>query len=271
MPSPSGLHIVPTFDSSITTNPNAAAIESGINADISALQSLISTPLTVTITFESVNNGLGGSSTWVAAEPYSTFRSDLANQASPSSFDNAALQSLPATSTNPVNGQTSVRLSLPLLRATGEAGVPPDGNDSTISLNTPIMNLSRTGPQDPNKYDLQQVAMHEIVEVLGAGGGGSALSSGQVGSLDLFRYSATNTRSFTTNPNALAYFSINSGSTNRGYYNQDGIGDYADWDGDLNGKAQVQDAYSTPGIQLNLDANEKVALDVVGYHVANTK
>jgi hypothetical protein len=129
------------------------------------------------------------------------------------------------------------------------------------------MNLSRTGPRDPAKYDLQQVAMHEIVEVLGAGGAGDSLLSNQVGPMDLFRYSAKGVRSYTTDPNEKAYFSINGGSTSRGYFNQDPGGDYGDWSHDLNGKPQVQDAFSTPNLRLNLDHNEIIALDVVGYHV----
>jgi hypothetical protein len=97
-------------------------------------------------------------------------------------------------------------MTLPLLRATGEAALANTGDhvDSTILLNTSIMNLSRSGPQDPTKYDLRQVAMHELVEVLGAGGAGSSLLSSQVGPMDLFRYSAKNVASYTTDPTAKA-------------------------------------------------------------------
>jgi hypothetical protein len=53
----------------------------------------------------------------------------------------------------------------------------------------------------------------------------------------------------------------------QGYFNQDPGGGYGDWSHDLNGRPQVQDAFSTPGLQLNLDINELIALDVVGYHL----
>jgi len=264
-----GLKFVATFGSSITTDPNAAAIKKGITDDLTTLGSLIATPVTVTIAFESVSTGLGGAATYYNDEPYTTYRADLKHQAAASDYDNRALKSLPPTTANPVNGGPTVHMTLPLLRATGETAAGNVGApvDSTIFLNTSIMNLSRSRHPDPTKYDLRQVAMHEIVEVLGAGGAGDSLLSSQVGPTDLFRYSADGVRSYTTDPTATAYFSINGGANNRGYFNQDSRGDYGDWSSDLNGRPQVQDAFSTPGVQLDLDNNEMIALDVVGYHL----
>jgi hypothetical protein len=64
-----GLIIDATFDSSITSSPNAAAIESAINAAISQLQSLFSDPIRVSILFRyatSTPNGTPMQSTFVA-------------------------------------------------------------------------------------------------------------------------------------------------------------------------------------------------------------
>lgn len=157
-------------------------------------------------------------------------------------------------------------MSLPLLRAIGESALGDNngGFDSTIGLNTSITNPTRTGPQDPNKYDLEQVALHEITEVLGAGGGGSQLGGGGTGPLDLFRYRAAGVRSYTTATSEFSYFSTTAGKTNRGYFNQDAGGDYADWSSSNNGFPRVQDAFSTPGIQLDIDGGEWLGLDVVG-------
>src|SRR2546423_7346079 len=47
----SGLIISPTFDSSITNDPNAAAIEAMINRAIAIYESLFSDPITVSILF----------------------------------------------------------------------------------------------------------------------------------------------------------------------------------------------------------------------------
>lgn len=268
-PAPAHLIIVPTFGASITGSPDDAAIELAINRAINQLEQHILTPITVNITFESVGFGLGTSSTAVNTIGYTAYRSDVKNEMGLSAFDRQALKSLGKGSSNPVNHDGTLQLTLPLLRAIGEPKFGNNGGqeDSTISLNTGLCNLSREGAQDPNKYDLQQVALHEICEVLGAGGGGSVLPTldGPVGVLDLYRYKGRKKRSFTTDTGEHAYFSIDSGATKRGFFDQSGEGDYADWDSELNGFPQVQDAASTPNIQLDLDVNEWISLDVVGH------
>ena len=52
-----GLIIHPTFDSSITSDPQAAMIEATINAAIAVYQSDFSNPITVTITFREMAGG----------------------------------------------------------------------------------------------------------------------------------------------------------------------------------------------------------------------
>ena len=55
-----GLTIIPTFDSSITGNPNAAAIQAMINQAIAIYQSLFSDPITVRIFFRYSNTQPNG-------------------------------------------------------------------------------------------------------------------------------------------------------------------------------------------------------------------
>ena len=281
-PASANIVITPIFDTTITSSGNSAAIEAGINNAIAEVESKILNPITVTIDFQNMGSGLGQSSTWFNQMTYSQYRSDLATHQTLSANDNTALASLPNTSTNPVNGQSgnTMILTLPLLRAIGETALgnntfsPANGVDSTIGLNTSIMNLSRTGTQNAGFYDLQSVAMHEISEVLGAGGAGSNVGGGfsapLVGSLDLFRYSAPGTRSFTTSSTATAYFSINGGTTNLSNFNQAGGGsDYSDWAGSPpDASIQVQDAFGTPGTHPDLSSNETTAYDVIGYNLA---
>src|SRR4051794_19517628 len=57
-----GLVINATFDSTITSDPNAAAIETTINNAIAIIQSQLSDPITVNITFKKIPGGLGQSS-----------------------------------------------------------------------------------------------------------------------------------------------------------------------------------------------------------------
>ena len=195
----SGLVITPTFDATITGDPNAAQIIAGINAAIARVDSAIASNVAVNITFQSANTGLGASSTFFSTLPYSTYRADLSTKQTVSGNDTTAIGSLPAllpAEFSTTNG--NVQVSLALLRAWGLTGAPV-GPDSTITLNTSLMYFDRSSPVG-GKFDLQAVAAHEIDEALGIGGFGSTLPSttGRIGALDLFRYSAAGTRSFTS-------------------------------------------------------------------------
>jgi hypothetical protein len=126
---------------------------------------------------------------------------------------------------------------------------------------------------------------HEVDEVLGIGGPGSTLylsgaytgqasPTGEIGDLDLFRYSASGVRSFTMSPSATSYFSINGGVTDLVHFNQQGAdgADFADWGDPSNTEGgntppQLQDAYGSPDEVVNIGANELTALDVVGYNL----
>jgi hypothetical protein len=266
----SNLVIHATFDSSITSLTDAAVIEAGINAAIGRLESSIENPITVNIEFQNVGSGLGQSETAAGEITYSRYLNDLATKQILSVNDKIALAHLPAGPNNPVDGDPDMVLTTPLLRVLGisTAGILlPGGYDGIIGLNTSLMNVSRTGAQNGSKYDLQSVVAHEMDEVLGTGGAGSVLPtvSGPVGVLDLFRYSANRVRSFSTS-GPTPYFSIDGGKTDISNFNQAGGGsDYADWGN--NAKPQVQDAFGTPGIDLNIGPNELEALDVVGYNL----
>ena len=260
------LSINATFDSTITSNSNAAIIEAGINAAISRIEADIANTVTINIDFKNLASGLGQSLTYYSPLSYSSYLDYLANGQTLSANDIAAVASLHGGSTNPVDGNSNVYLNTALLKAMGYSH---SGNDGTISLNLSLMNLSRTGTQNGSLYDLQAVAAHEIDEVLGIGGSGSILpsTSGPVRPLDLFRYSASGVRSFTTNSSATAYFSIDGGVTDLVNFNQTSGADYADWAS--SGTPQVQDAFGTPGTtNVNVGTNELTALDVIGYNLA---
>ena len=266
-PARANLVIIPTYASSITNDPQAATIESTIQSAINVYQSTFTNPITVNITFQE-GGGLGGSSTYLALTPYANYLAALAAH-NTSADQMTAHATLPAGTTNPVNGAPNIMLTTANARALGLAGSGPGGLDSTITLNTSIMNLSRTGPQDPSKYDLMAVASHEIDEALGKGSTLDNLSFyGRYSSLraeDLYRYAAPGTRSFTTSSSAVSYLSFDSGTTNLVGYNQSGGGsDYGDWYSVGPHTPRVQDAYGTPGAQPNLGGELRI-LNVLGY------
>lgn len=110
--------ITPTFDSTITSDPNASAIEAAINATIARVQAVVTTNTTSTITFSEMSTGLGQSSTSHYSVPYSTYYSAIKTQQTLSTNDNTAIASLPTNTTvNPVNNNANIYVQTTLARA----------------------------------------------------------------------------------------------------------------------------------------------------------
>src|ERR1035438_1065912 len=76
----SPLTITPTFDTSITSDPNGASIEASINAAINFYTTTLTTatasPIDVTIDFKE-GGGLGGSNTTLYKETYQSFINEI--------------------------------------------------------------------------------------------------------------------------------------------------------------------------------------------------
>jgi hypothetical protein len=270
-----GLIIVPTFDSSITSDPQAATIEATINSAIAVYESSYSDPITVNITFQEMSTGLGQSSSYLATVAYSDYYAALSAHAT-TTDDATALAHLPNSASNPVNGNSQILLKTPLARALGFSANPPGGApDGVIGLKTSIMNLS-SSQNNGSKYSLFSTVSHEIDEVLGMGSAldivknGSENLSGAVEPEDLFRYDGTGARNYTTNSSATAYFSLD-GTTDIAQFNQVASGDFGDWYSFFGGQTpQVQDAFGTPGSAPTLGAELRV-LDAIGYTFVGSK
>jgi hypothetical protein len=290
-PARASLLINPTFGASITNDPNAAVIEGAINAGIAAIEGDITSPnaLTVTILFNTMNSGLGQSSTSVYGVSYQDYYNTLkAVATSPAQLTALASLGPPPTgpaSNNPVTGTPNMAITSAEGRNLGfnTPGGVSGTFDSEITLNTSI-----TSPPNPlgGNYGLEAVATHEMDEVLGIGGPGSTLASGLppgfAGDLDLYRWSCTvaivnntcsaPTRSYTTSSTAVSYFSIDGGETILSYFNQASGADYSDWLSDpipAGFSPQVQDAFATPGTNPQLGPNELAALSAIGYEIVS--
>lgn len=259
------LVIIPTFDGTITTDPNAVEIENSINLAIQYFEARFSDPITVTIAFQEITTAgvEGHSSWWYIGHSYSEYRAALAAD-STTPNDVAALAALPNTSTDPGTGSGVVRVKTANLKALGYTGVTSglvNGLDGIIGLHTSDMNLSRTLPPDPYKYDLVSVAEHEIDEVLGLGSGLDSASPDPFPE-DLFRYAIPGLRSYTSSGDD-AYFSIN-GTQFLARFNQDASHDFGDWWTAGQHTPQVQDAVLTSAVAPNPGV-ELIALDAIGY------
>jgi hypothetical protein len=260
-----GLTIQAIFESTITTDPNAAAIESAINAAIVNVQSKFADPITVTISFAEMNSGLGQSSTYYAPGNYSAFLAALKADAK-TSDDATAIALLPSVANNPVNGSPTINVKTANLRAVGINVNPPPGQpDGFISVNTTITNPG--SPGTTGTFNLVPVLEHEIDEVLGLGSSLPQMLNNTIFPEDLFRYDQNGARTFTTTNSVHAFFSINASTALAQFDNQNDGGDFGDWQSNplpAGVLPKVQDAFATPGANPALSV-ELTALDVIGY------
>ena len=270
----SPLTITPTFDSSITSDPNAAAIEGAINSAIGFYTTNLTTataaPINVTIDFKE-GGGLGSSSTSLYKESYATFLNALIAASSGDLTDTTALSGILGTN-NPVTGSSTIDVKTAELRALGFTGVPPSGGfDGVITLNTSLTNPGSAGSS--LQYYLMSVTEHEMDEVLGLGSDVSGTGFfADPAPEDLFRYNSSGGRSYTANASAQAFFSINGTTLLAQFDNQNDGGDWGDWQSNPlpnSVSPKVQDAFATPGSSptLSLSSPEVVALDALGYNL----
>ena len=252
------LVITPTFDSSITGNANAAAIEGAINTAIATVEGLYSNSVTlpVTFTYKPDSVRLGSNVETFYGGPYNLYITALqANLAA--NPQNTVLATALANlgSGNDANGQKDLAVAGNQLTMLGFAGTP--GN-AIINLSSSFT-FAFSGPVPSNQFDAVGVLEHELNEVLGGGAAGSQplqfIANGCVGSdgdfycnkfgpLDLYRYRAPGTPSFSTSIAEKSYLSVDGGVTSIVPFNQDSSGDL----GDFAGAGQlIQNAFSDPG------------------------
>jgi hypothetical protein len=278
-----GLTIHPTFDSSITGNSNAAAIQAMINRVIAIYESLFSDPITIQIRFRYATTGPDGSplshglvsesdTTIYTSISWNTYISALRTDARTSN-DNTANASLPGNALSPnirpasANGRAVGLNTPPAMFANGTVGQggPYDGI-VTLNSSKPFQ-FSR--PVNGNSFDAQRTTEHEIDEVMGLGsriGDNSSDLSPQ----DLFSWSSVGHRNITSS--GTRYFSINGGVTNIVGFNQDPDGDFGDWLSAPCPQANpyVQNAFACTGQSSDIAATspEGINLDVVGYDLS---
>ena len=291
--------INPTYDSTITGDSHAAAIESTIQTAINSYESIITNNITVSIYFQE-GAGLGESSYYVYTPTYTQFYNGLAaNNSNP-----AALAALNANGGNanlnggidPVTGGTVVEVKSANARALGINVAPAcyvlSGNCSFIGPGAPqdgiiTLNTALTTPGG-GSYSLLATAEHEMDEVLGLGSALENVSSNSgvyndsndtpfsanqlVGSPeDLYRWSAPTGGVRTLSVNCAApdsaYFSYGPSTGELQQFNNACNGaDLGDWA--TSGTPYVQDAYGSAGTNPTLAAAEFDALSAIGYNIA---
>jgi hypothetical protein len=274
-----GLNIHATFDTSITSKPNAPAIEAMINRAIAAYESLFNDPITIQIRFRYAttnpngtpmpSNSLARSLFIYYTVPWNVGVAALRADAKTIN-DNLAVASLPGTPLAPTiepssaNGRALGADTPPAMFANGTVGNggPYDG---IVTLNSAVP-FKFTRPASANYFDAQRSTEHEMGEVMGLGS-----KLGHTGidlrPQDVFSWSSFGHRNITGS--GTRYFSINSGSTHIINFNQNPNGDFGDWWSSACPQAHpyVQNAFGCAGQFSDVTATtpEGINLDVIGY------
>jgi autotransporter-associated beta strand protein len=295
-----GMTINDTFDSTIVNAPNAADIENTITTATNAISALYTNSGSVNIYFQyAPGSFLGESDSSYYTDTYSTIVSELNANAS-THPNNTVLSTALAnlSSGNDANGSRDILATAPLFRlALNDPTATPCFKSLGIFVSScnqtydGVVVLSSSQPIDFTRpvpayngsnleYDGVQIVEHEVDEVLGGGGSGSVLGGSNqnnlYGILDLFRYAAPGTPSFTPAGNATSYFSIDGGTTDIVGFNQDSSGDYGDWassttcSGGGRGGINVQSAFACNNQQVDetLTSPEFTMLQALGYDPA---
>ncbi|MBX6324598.1 MAG: NF038122 family metalloprotease, partial [Chthoniobacterales bacterium] len=277
-----GLIIHATFDSSITGNPNAAAIEAMITRAVSIYESLFGDPVTVEILFRyatTLPNGdpipagsIARSSYVYYTIPWNDYMDALRADAKTSN-DAIADASLPATALSPnINVSSAAGRSIGLNTPPDESGNGTLGGpyDGIVTLNASAP-YQFTRPVDANNFDAQRLTQHEMDEVMGFASHLNAANQLDLWPQDLFSWSSPGVRN--TTANGVRYFSIDSGVTNIVRFNQMPNRDFGDWFSEPCPQAHpyVQNAASCTGQSSDISATspEGINLDVIGYDLTN--
>jgi hypothetical protein len=211
-----GLTIHATFDSSITGNHNAAAIEAMINRAISIYESRYSDPITIQIRFRYATTNPNGAplppgslarSSFViyTGIPWSTFINALRADATTSN-DHSANMSLPMSALSPhivpssADGRAVGLNTPPAMFAIGNVG-PGGPYDGIVTLNS-SKPFQFNRPTSGSNFDAQRSTEHEMDEVMGLGSRLGAPGN-DLRPQDLFSWSSPGHRNITSSWHAL--------------------------------------------------------------------
>ncbi len=287
--------IIPSFDTSVTSSPDAGNYESAVNSAISYLESVITNSMTITIGFGYGEVGGNNGSAGTPLSPNSGAESSTPgyNFSYGAVYD--AIQATDTTSVvqrdaaallppaDPTNGAT-INVTVAEASALGLSnGFSGFSGNIGLSLGTNGYGYtwSQSGTIAPDTLDAVGVFEHEITEVLGRADTGGANNT--YNPLDFFRYTSadggggdpigsaagTIDQPFASTYDAAAnsYFSYDGKSVTLQYDSPSAVSageDVADWNQPTVG-ADSFDGASTYGVSNPVSTTDLQELNVLGY------
>jgi hypothetical protein len=254
-----------TFDATVNAQQQAA-----VQSVANFFNAHFTDPISVDIAISFANlgpNGLGASSYSLNTQTFAAITTALTNDSS-SADDATAVAGLPGS--DPVTGTHSWTLTPAEEMALGI--IPDNGSASDGSIrfsNTATFDFDRTDGITAGAFDFFGVVAHEFTEIMGRelnAVGNTAASGPGDHPLDLFKFSAANTREF-VGTNA-GYFSIDGGTTNLNNFNTATNGDFGDWAASAGNDSFL--AFSSSGVPNIVSLADLREMDVIGWQVVET-
>lgn len=267
-----GLTFNITYDSSVTSQPNAAQIETTFGLATQTIQTLYTNSSTVNITVYwgavgpfSGGIDLGASQTEAIGNYTYAQLTNALRAARTTAADTNAVASLPPS--DPIAGNVWI-MAQAEAKALGISSVfGLDPNDTASSDGDIGFAADTSYTFDPTnravagKFDFISVAEHEITEVMGRDNFGLNENNNYV-PYDLFRFTASGTRSFNVNDDNV-YFSVDNGVTVLKNFNPNNGEDIQDWT--TSTPPDSYDASISDGQSGTLSSADLTSVDILGY------
>jgi hypothetical protein len=262
------MQIKVTYDSTVTSQSNAAQIEGAIQAAVQFYEAAFTNNnITINIDFQYASLGAGA-----AAEnsfSYETFTySQIVNALKAndtSAVDAEAYLTLPVS--DPTGGSgDDYALTTAQARALGLSSFTPTFDD-VVTLNSNLSwDFNPYNRSVPGEYDAIGALEHEMSEggMGRIGSMGTYIASGVWTPLDLFRYSAPGVRQLTPNASVNGFFSLNGQQLLTEYNNPTNGGDATDWLPSIQGDS-YGDAYQ--GLEGRVNLTDLQEDEIMGWHL----